>query len=1195
MYLRRIDLQGFKTFPRRTTLEFRPGVTAIVGPNGAGKSNLSDAIRWAMGEQAPRLLRIRRAEDVIFGGSESRARTGMADVRLTFDNAEDWLPTEFSEVVIGRRLFRSGASEYTINGARVRLRDVLDLMSAGAASHGGHSVINQGQVDQMLQQRPEDRRAFLEEAAGVARFYARRDQAWRRLTETRRNLQRLRDLAAEIESRLDTLREQAQVAERGADLQRELRDGQMTLARHRLFTVNRQLEAAEEREQQATETLAALLAEPVEELRRQAAQASLRSSELEQDLSTARRQVEHARREAARREAQRARLVERARHLESRLADLSTRSLSLAARAEALAEETRVAEQSLAELDGHVAHVQSERQRLLETLAPERERRGRMQTLAGQLASARDRRTSLRERQRHLSGEGEMLEAVLGRLASQAKDSREQATAARAAAEAAEREAHAAAAGVEQRSAAQRAAVEAARAAQQAQAHARADLQAGIEAVAALQRELDALQEANAQAGGTDEALRALRETTPHTIIGRLRERMRPRSAGAGRLLEAAFAGGLDALLVARPTDGAALRTAARDLQLGRLRWRPATGFRGWPYEDDTAEVAPAGLLGTLADMVDASGPDADLVRRLLRRVVVAENLEAALRARQERRDLAGHQIVTLDGDAIDADGTVRLSAQDAAGQDIGKRLAATERALGEARRRQPELEQAARAAGRELRDADAALRRAEADSAAAASTRQQAHDAATAAIRGHQRAAAEARALGTRRDDAQERLGGIKGRLEELAPRVEEAERDVARLSEELDQADTATAGTAETEAQLAALEATLGVNERRAADLRTQAAQRSSAAAQAGAEAEALERERLDAERSRAAATAALTEMDAMSDSDDAPDEDLVPRLVSEALEARLELQRLQMQTEVRAQEQARATADVAAAQRETERLVERRTEIRAQARDDLGIDRLEAEKAGTAIGQIERRTAELRRLLDRLGPVNPLAPEEYERERRRVEDAGRQIADLEGAEANLQTLARDLQHQLHADFMATFETMNEAFSSTFTDLFGGGEAHMVLTSPNDIEQTGVEFSIRMPGKRPQQLAALSGGERALVAAALILALLKIRPPPFCILDEVDAALDDQNVKRFCRQVLSLSERTQILLITHNAVTVEAASTVYGVTMREDGVSELLSLRLDGTPTDGRTTNGHVRTSTTAAAGLRDAASAA
>ena len=1195
MYLRQIELQGFKTFPRRTTLEFRPGVTAIVGPNGAGKSNLSDAIRWAMGEQAPRLLRIRRAEDVIFGGSESRARTGMADVRLTFDNATDWLPTEFNEVVIGRRLFRTGASEYTINGARVRLRDVLDLMSAGAASHGGHSVINQGQVDQMLQQRPEDRRAFLEEAAGVARFYARRDQAWRRLTETRRNLQRLHDLAAEIESRLDTLRQQAHVAERGAELQRELRDGQTALARHRLFTVNRQLEAAEEREQAATEQLAALLAEPAEELRRQSAQASLRSGELELEVAAARNLLEQAQREAAERAAQRVRLVEQQRHLDSRLADVSARSASLAARAEALVDEARLAEQSLTELDAHMAQIHSERQRLLETLAPQRERRRQVQSLSNQLASARDRRTALRERQRHLSREGERLKAEVERLQDQATAASEAAAAGRNAAAATQHEAEAAAAMLVRTAEARRAAVEAARTAQQAQAQAQADLQAGATANAALQRELTALQEARAPAGGTDEALQALRARAPGTVIGRLRDRMRPRTTEASRLLEAAFEGGLDTMLVARPTDGTTLRTAGRDLRLGRLRWRPTAGFRGWPYEGDAVNEAPAGLRGTLADVVDAAGPDADLVRRLLHRVLVAENLDAALRARQERGDLANHQIVTLDGDSIDIDGTVRLSAHDAVGRGIENRISATQQALDEARRQQPGLQQATQVADGALRAADAALRIAEADSAAAASAHQQAHAATSAAERRHQRVEAESQALTARLQDARNLLADAKERLAALTPRMAEAEDEVSRLSEELDQSGANATGVAEAEAQLAALEAALGVNERRAADLRTQAAQRSRAAAQAGAEAEALERERLDTEHSRTAATAALSEIDAAAESADAPDVDLVRRLESAALEARLEIQRLQMQTDVRAQEQARAEREVAATQRETERLVERRAEIRTQARDDLDIDRLQAEKARTPIGQIERRTAELRRLLDRLGPVNPLAPAEYEHERTRVEEARRQMADLEGAEANLQTLARDLQQQLHAEFMTTFETMNEAFSSTFTDLFGGGEAHMVLTSPNDIEQTGVDFSIRMPGKRPQQLAALSGGERALVAAALILALLKIRPPPFCILDEVDAALDDQNVMRFCRQVLTLSERTQILLITHNAVTVEAASTVYGVTMREDGISELLSLRLDGVATASETTNGHAGPPTTAAAGRQSATSAA
>lgn len=1195
MFLRRIEVQGFKTFPRRTTLEFRPGVTAIVGPNGAGKSNLSDAIRWAMGEQTPRLLRIRRAEDVIFGGSESRSRTSMADVRLTFDNASDWLPTEFDDVVIGRRLFRSGASEYTLNGARVRLRDVLDLMSAGSASHGGHSVINQGQVDQMLQQRPEERRAFLEEAAGVARFYARRDQAWRRLTETRRNLQRLRDLTAEIESRLETLRQQAHVAERGSDLQRELRDGQTTLACHRLFAVNRQLEAAEAHEQEASDALAALLAEPVEELRRQAARETLRSSELDQEVAAARRELEEARQTAARRTAQRAQLVERQRHLDTRHADLSARSVTLAARAEALAREAQVARQSLTELDAHMAQVHGERQRLLETLAPERERRRRMRDLAGQLSSARERRASQHERRRHLTAERETLTANLARVADHAVDALQQAEAAQAAAQAAELDAQAATSALDDAAGAQRTALAAARNAQQAEAGARADLRAATEASASLERELDALRDAHTHSGGTDEALQALQAAAPTTVLGRLRDRLRPRSPHVARLLEAALPGGLDTLLVAKPEDGWALRDAAHDLRLNRLRWRPSAGFRGWPYEGDVAAPPTRDLHGTLADMVDIAGPDADVARRLLSRVLVAANLDAALRARQQQHDLAGYQIVTLDGDVIDVDGTVRLSARDSADRHIGKRLAAVAQALDEARQTTPKLETAAAAAAAALHAADAALRDSEAGSAAASSAQRAVHAAATAAARRHQRLDADARSLDASQRDTRERLVEAERLLQALAPRIAESEDEVARLSRELDQSGGAATGAAAAQAQLAALEAALGVNERRAAELRTQATQRSTAAAEARAEAESLEHERQETERSRNAATAALAEMDADDASNAPPDDTQVRRLESEALEARLDLQRLHMQTEQRAAEQARATADVAAAQRETERLVERRSEIRAQARDDLGIDRLQGAKATVPIGQVERRTSDLRRLLDRLGPVNPLAPAEYAQERSRAEDARQQIADLEGAEANLQTLARDLQQHLHTEFMATFETMNAAFSSTFTDLFEGGEAHMTLTSPSDIEQTGVDFSVRMPGKRPQQLAALSGGERALVAAALILALLKIRPPPFCVLDEVDAALDDQNVMRFCRQVQSLSERTQILLITHNAVTVEAAASVYGVTMREDGVSELLSLRLDSTPTDGQPTNGHAQAPGADAAVRRNAASAA
>ncbi|MBM4435728.1 MAG: AAA family ATPase, partial [Actinobacteria bacterium] len=318
MYLRRIELQGFKTFSRRTTLDLPRGITAVVGPNGSGKSNLTDAIRWALGEQGLRALRIKKSEDVIFSGSEARARTGMAEVVLTFDNEDGWLPTPFREVVVGRRLFRSGETEYTLNGARVRLRDVVDLMSAGATGHG-HSMIRQGEIDALLQQRPEDRRAFLEEAAGVARFYTRRDQAQQRLAITRRNLERLRDLVAEIEPRLETLRQQAEVATRGKELADELRAAQQTVLRHRLFQVVRQLETAETREQAAAQAVDAVMAEPVERMRQQARDAEQQMAELDIEVNGARAHLARLAATAQRLATERTVRAERRANLTSRL------------------------------------------------------------------------------------------------------------------------------------------------------------------------------------------------------------------------------------------------------------------------------------------------------------------------------------------------------------------------------------------------------------------------------------------------------------------------------------------------------------------------------------------------------------------------------------------------------------------------------------------------------------------------------------------------------------------------------------------------------------------------------------------------------------------------------------------------------------------------------------------------------------
>ena len=296
---------------------------------------------------------------------------------------------------------------------------------------------------------------------------------------------------------------------------------------------------------------------------------------------------------------------------------------------------------------------------------------------------------------------------------------------------------------------------------------------------------------------------------------------------------------------------------------------------------------------------------------------------------------------------------------------------------------------------------------------------------------------------------------------------------------------------------------------------------------------------------------------------------------------LDVRLTAQRLHLQAAQRADEERRVGEDLTAAQRETERLAERQAELQRAARDDLGLADLTPKRLDEPLGRVERRAADLRRDLAELGPLNPLAPETYREQQARVDDARSQIADLEGAEANLRALTARLQRELHSQFVTTFDEINAHFSRLFRELFGGGSATMALTTPDDVETTGVEFHVKLPGRRKQELAALSGGERALVAAALIMALLHVRQSPFCVLDEVDAALDDANVARFCRQLHKLADRSQLLVITHNAITVESAAAIYGVTMHEDGVSDLLSLSLNGAAANGvngrQSANGH------------------
>ena len=1050
-------------------MELPPGITAIVGPNGAGKSNLSDAIRWAMGEQAPTNLRIRKAEDVIFAGSEVRSRQSMAEVLLTFDNASDWLPTEFDEVVIGRRLFRSGESEYTLNGARVRLRDIVDLMSAGSASHGGHSVISQGQIDQVLQQRPEGRRAFLEEAAGVARFYTRRDQAQRRLKETRRNLERLRDLVSEIEPRIEILRDQAAVAEQGEELSRELRSGQLTVAKHKLFVVTERLDAAESREKAAAAVLTEILAEPVEELRRQAAATETLVKDLEAKLIDVRHELEVRREAAAERAARGVVLEERRSNLQSRFTDLITQHEQLLARADGLEEEAGVARQALAELEAHLVEIRSEQLELSAALEPERDRTKRRTAIVEKLEKLKDRRASLLERHRNASEERKVLSSQTEQLEGRISETERVSVVVRELAQSSALAAREASDGLEEATLAHQQAVRVARDGQQAEAEIRSQLDVAINTVKSLERERTGIKEAYAEAGSTSVDVEKLRAEIPNTAIsGRLRDQLCAVGTEGIGLLEAAFPNGLDTVIVQAPEDGVAVSDAVARLQMPRVRWRPVDGFLGWPYEGPSKIHKADEILGNLGDMVTVAGDGSRVFQRLLENVLVTRDLGSALRVRQNLVDVTGHTIVTLRGDAIEPDGTVRIGKSGQATIDVRERIATTDRELERVRTEVLSLKTSFAAAAEVLAQADKDL----ANTETLLSERQVAQGtmqaAAAEATHGQQDNESEASALRIRDQDLRDRSSALKTVVSTANSEIAELAETIEQLSDELSRVGGSGRESSESEARLAALDATLTAGVSRVEELNLQDRSRSTAATTARAEVDTVKHSLIDVEQGLADVEDALKALNPESADDSEIDAGHVRTMEAQALDARLDLQRLEFQTGQRAGEQDRAEAAVAMAQRETERLAERRQEIRDQARYELREDNLDPVKSSDPVGGIERRIAELRRMLETLGPVNPLAPAEYASERQRVEEARRQIDDLEGAAHNLHTLARDLQQQLHDEFMTTFDAINDAFGAVFTELFGGGSARMELTSPEDVEQTGVEFSIKLPAKR-------------------------------------------------------------------------------------------------------------------------------
>ena len=1178
MRLKTLRVFGFKTFAEATTLEFNRGITAVVGPNGSGKSNLVDAIRWVLGEQSSRSLRSQRMEDVIFAGNRSRKPLGMAEVSLTFDNADRALPIDFNEVQITRRAYRAGESEFFINRSAVRLRDVIELLMGTGLGPGSYAIVSQGQIDAILSSKPTERRALFEETAGIGKFLARKAEAMRRLDATEQNAIRVNDLIAELERRVPELESQVRRAKRYRRLTARVRDLEI-LAYVRASAARRAeresvaADAARfEAVQIAAAARAATLGAQAETLRAQLYTLELEREErrieaqrvrevaarIEADLAaaSARRDVLDVQSHAT--VADRDRVEAERETLRARIAELHQALEPLGARGDDVRERETRATAALAEargaLDGIYAALRKVEAIVAERAASEAERRARLAATRNDIARLEAERARLdmeRTRLRERGAAAQMTfancEAAVAAYDAEAACQRDVATAAAASGEA-------------------------------AATHV-AELQAEYRRIAsdlaAAESRLHTIEELEATLEGHVPGTRAVVDAAQrgelaglHGVVSSLVD-VDERYA---RALDVAFGAGLSNIITATSEDAERAVVFLREREAGRATFLPLDTLVKRDGHRLGALAGRAGVIGYAHELVRSDERFRSIVAFLVGRTLIVDELRTgiALVRGEDFRD----SIVTLEGEQILGGGAITGGRNRRERSILGRRAQAQS-----LRERIPQLR-----ADLERIEHDGVATKADLDATGAARD---------AALRAGAEADAALRDAQARRTSARaeiDRLGDESGAVEARGSALHDELAAAQRTHEALD---TTAVDAADLEERRVTLEAELaGARER---IVEAEVVQRD-VAAEAGALRETLaslttERDGLvtrlgvldaDSDRVAAAREAALRELESLRERIAAE---------SERLAAARETVRTADAAVADANGRREALADALAQHEAGERVAgaedreasaagegsrRRLAEIDAElgmlvqsfaqhpATDDEQRDVVEryASEDDDVTGELPR----LREELARLGAnVNLNAEADQAELTEREKFLRDQMDDLQRARETLLATIAQIEVSCQVQFNETFDAVSTRFAETFARLFPGGEAKMWQTDPTHLSETGIEIAVQPPGKKMTSLTALSGGERAMTAAALIFALIKVKPSPFYLLDEVDAALDDANVERLSSMVREVASDAQMLIVTHNKKTMELAARMYGVTMQEPGVSSIISAALD------------------------------
>ena len=1182
MRLKELEIQGFKSFPDRTRLTIGAGITGVVGPNGSGKSNISDAIRWVLGETSSRQLRgSGKMEDVIFGGTQTRGAMGYASVALTIDNTDHGLDVDADEVTIGRRYYRSGESEYSINGQSVRLKDVYELLLNTGLGRDGYAIVSQGRITAIVGAKSSERREIFEEASGIAKYRYRKNEAERRLAAAEANLERLRDILGELERRVGPLKRDSEKAQQFLELSAVRKSLEVTLWVDAIRRANESLRD-QQRKYEAAQADYDRLSRQLDDFDAQSAALRERAQAMVLQVEQANADIRALTEANAGSESEAAVLKNESEHERFRI-DEAHAELERAGQGRQSIEQESAAHrtaiealrQNLAELDERLAALRASLQQLEEKAAASGQRRDAVDAA---MARLQDAATTAKVR------------AAAARTAAEAAETRR----AEAERQAQQAQQNAAAAEADQRAAAD--ALQKAEDAVTRNENIKKGLTLKLESRRRLHEEAaDALQKADRERSSTAQRIHIL-EDLERNLDGYQQSVKTVMRAAANRRLRGII-GPVAGILTVQKGYETAIETALgfalqnivvedqgcaraaigflKDERAGRATFLPLDTVQGSRFTGrltGTAEVA--------ADLVQADARYQHIVDNLLGRIIVVEDLaeaSAVAKALNYR-----NRIVTRDGQVVNAGGSFtggstarsagvfsRKQELEELRQKLAKLAARHEAAQKELDARKAEVDNlSAQLAGAEAEGMTAASERLRAGmeldrlAAAAAQYAENVHTlAAEAEAQAQARAAAEEEAA-----VAEAEAAAAEAERTRCAAELAELGESAGSLSAERE---AITNELAETQMQRLAGEKDIGLHEAALQGLQSRTGETEARERELRATVEAA-RARIEANEQK---IAALERTRGENQQKIAAAEQTIRTANAARLQAEADTAKLAQENRALTGERERMSGEMA-------RLAERRNALESELNDtntklweEYQLTDSEARALCVpfdSLTELRRQVAETRGKIRALGNVNVGAIDEYKEVKERYDFLKAQVTDVEKARAELTRMIAELCSEMEELFATSFKEINRHFGQIFRELFGGGHARLYLSDPENVLDSGIEIEVSPPGKVIKNLSALSGGEQSLVAISIYFAILNVNPAPFCILDEIEAALDDVNVNRYAQYLHRMTANTQFIVITHRRGTMEAADVLYGVTMQEDGVSKILRLDLDSVTAD-------------------------